>query len=161
PDRDRTLPRRSAGTACDRARAPGGVSFGLAVARMSVATCGSRSPGFRCAHPGFGPTGRGRAPQLQPRLCLRERRLAALERLGEHGAQFRRALGTGLLGRAAIERRLRVIFEGELDELGGLFAGEFGGEREAEVDAGGDAAAREAVAVADDARRNRLGAEGD
>ena len=53
----------------------------------------------------------------------------------------------------------RVIFERELDQPGMRLAADRGGEREREVDAGGDAAAGDAVAVEDDALGDRLGAE--
>jgi hypothetical protein len=69
----------------------------------------------------------------------------ALRRLSSIGASRSRRrlhpLGAGLLGRARIERRLRVVFEHQLDRLGDLLARQLGGDGEAEVDAGGDAAA--------------------
>ncbi|GCC46167.1 hypothetical protein chiPu_0030061, partial [Chiloscyllium punctatum] len=56
-------------------------------------------------------------------------------------------LGRCGVGRAGIERRRRIVFEPELDRFRGLAIDEFGHQRQREIDAGGDAAAGEAVAV--------------
>src|SRR5512145_314788 len=74
-------------------------------------------------------------------------------------AQPLHELRAGLLRRTAIERWLWVVLERKLQRLGDVLACQFGGQREAEVDAGGHARARDAVAVADDALRHRLGPE--
>src|SRR5207237_7800598 len=95
----------------------------------------------------------------QAGLCLRQCGFPACEHFRKGGAQLCGALGSGLFRRATIERRLWIIFERELDELGGLFASEFGGEREAKIDPRGHAAAGDAVAVANHALRYRLGSQ--
>src|SRR3981081_2699175 len=66
---------------------------------------------------------------------------AALEQGSQPLADALHALDAGLLGRARIEGRLRIVFEHELDRLGDLFARQLGGDGEAELVAGGVVAA--------------------
>ncbi len=54
----------------------------------------------------------------------------------------------GQFRRAALERRGRGVFQIKLDRLCGVFAVQFGDQRQREIDAGGDAAAADYVAVA-------------
>lgn len=75
------------------------------------------------------------------------------------GARPGNSFGAGLVGGAAIERRLGIVFEPELDHSGGLFARQFGGENKRKIDSGCYAAAGKAIAIADDTRINPLCAE--
>ena len=59
-----------------------------------------------------------------------------------------------------IERRLRLIFQHQLQVLRDVFAAEFGCDLETEIDTGGDAAAGNAVAVDHDALVDRNRPEG-
>src|SRR5262245_25511628 len=63
------------------------------------------------------------------------------------------------VGRAGIEGRCRCIFDGELNRLGGFDAGDLRRDGEGEIDARGDPAAGDDVAVADDAAGIGNGAE--
>src|SRR5262249_32981045 len=75
-----------------------------------------------------------------------------------HGVDAGEDLGPRLFGRAAAER-LRVIFDSELDALGDVTVAEVLDDAEGEVDARGDAAAGEAVAIEDHPRLPPFGAE--
>ena len=64
------------------------------------------------------------------------------------------------IGRAGVERRRRIIFEPELDRLRGRPVDHDRHQRQREIDAGGNAAAGDAVAVDADPRLGRYRAEG-
>ena len=85
-------------------------------------------------------------PQLEHQLHPRRRFGVGLARRPSSGASRSRRRFTrssaGLLGRARVERRLRIVFEHELDRLGDFLARQLGRDREAEIDAGRHAAAR-------------------
>src|SRR5690242_3629876 len=78
--------------------------------------------------------------------------------LGDHRVDAGENLGSRLVGRAAGER-LRVIFDSQLDALGDVAVAEAFDDAEGEVDARGDAAAGDAVAVDDDPLLLPFGAE--
>ena len=104
-------------------------------------------------------TGKGNGGSSQPRRRRRIRLLPPRDHLFHLRAHARGALGAGLLRAARLKGRLRVVLEAELDRLRDLVARDLGQQRESEVDAGGDAAAREAVAVAHHPLGHRNGAE--
>ena len=68
--------------------------------------------------------------------------------------------GIGGAGVAAREGWCRVVLDGQLDHLGDGRAGELRDQAQAEVDAGGDAAAGDPVAIDDHARGDGAGPEG-
>ncbi|EEF23465.1 conserved hypothetical protein, partial [Ricinus communis] len=74
---------------------------------------------------------------------LRQHRLDPRQPRRHHLAVARHELRPGTLRRAGAERRLRIVFERQLDHACRFLARQFGRQREAEVDTGRDAAARD------------------
>ncbi len=101
------------------------------------------------AGPGLAERGGGAGDALG---AVAPARLGALAHGGEDGR-------VGGLRRARAERGRRIVLDRELDRLGGGPSGDRGGHGQGHVDAGGDAAAGEEIAVDDDALGDRLGAE--
>lgn len=71
----------------------------------------------------------------------------ALVHLADEAAHHRRQLGPSGLRRTGVERRLRVVFDGELRKFGDRFATQNCEQRQSKVDARGNAATRTSVAI--------------